>query len=187
MKDKGIRYVKIENRGKIDIPLLNKTEEFIKFLCFDFQRGMFYKLSPKLFKVLKVEGLDESEEFGFEFTVIFNIFKGRIQIRKQKNLEYFNIYFYKRRLAQGKFEYDLYITKKDVPLEDINKTFDFLIKGENQKIATGNVYLLKNGMVCIIKKYYSNVKIGVVYDEDSEDVEEYIRIEDIDKLIRTKN
>ena len=61
-----------------------------------------------------------------------------------------------------------------------------MIKGENQKIATGNVYLLKNGMVCIIKKYYSNVKIGVIYDEDSEDVEEYIRIEDIDKLIRTK-
>ena len=41
-------------------------------------------------------------------------------------------------------------------------------------------------MVCIIKKYYSNVKIGIIYDEDSEDVEEYIRIEDIDKLIRTK-
>jgi hypothetical protein len=186
MKDKGLRYVKIENRGKVDIPLLQKTEEFIKFLCFDFQRGMFYKLSPKLFKVLKKEELGENEEFGFEFTVIFNIFKGRIEIRKQKDLDYFNIYFYKRRPAQGRFEYDLYITKKDIILENINKAFDFLIKGENQKIATGNVYLLKNGMVCIIKKYYSNVKIGVIYDEDSEDVEEYIRIEDIDKLIRTK-
>lgn len=187
MKNKGIKYVKIENRGKVDIPLLIKTEEFIKFLCFDFQRGSFFNLSPKLFKVLKLEELNENEEFGFEFTVIFNIFKGRVEIRKQKNLNYFNVYFYKRRPAQGKFEYDLYITKNDIALENLNKVFDFLIKGENQKIATGNVYLLKNGMVCIIKKYYSNVKIGVIYDEDSEEVEEYIRIEDIDKLIRTKD
>ena len=186
MKDKS-KYIKIENRGKVDIPLLNKTEDFIKFLCFDFQRGMFYKLNPKLFKVLKLEDLNQDEEFGFEFTVIFNIFKGRIEIRKQKDLEYFNVYFYKRRPAQGRFEYDLYITKNNIPLEDLNKLFDFLIKGENQKIATGNVYLLKNGMVCIIKKYYSNTRIGVIYDEDSEYVEEYIRIEDIDKLIRTKN
>ena len=187
MKNKGAKYIKIENRGKVDISLLNQTEEFIKFLCFDFQRGMFYKLSPKLFKILKLEELNENEEFGFEFTVIFNIFKGRIEIRKQKDLNYFNIYFYKRRPAQGKFEYDLYITKNDITLEDINKAFDFLIKGENQTVATGKVYLLKNGMVCIIKKYYSNIKIGIIYDEDSEDVEEYIRIEDIDKLIRIKN
>lgn len=187
MKNKGIKYIKIENRGKVNVSLLQKTEEFIKFLCFDFQRGIFYKLSPKLFKVLKESELNQNEEFGFEFTVIFNIFKGRIEIRKQKDLDYFNIYFYKRRPAQGKFEYDLYITKIDISLDNLNKEFDFLIKGESQKIATGNVYLLKNGMVCIIKKYYSNVKIGVIYDEDSEDVEEYIRIEDIEKLIRVKN
>lgn len=187
MKNKGAKYIKIENRGKVDISLLNKTEEFIKFLCFDFQRGIFFKLSPKLFKVLKLKELNDYEEFGFEFTVIFNIFKGRVEIRKQKNLDYFNIYFYKRRPAQGKFEYDLYIVKNGISLENLNKEFDFLIKGENQKIATGNVYLLKNGMVCIIKKYYSNTKIGIIYDEDSEDVEEYIKIEDIDKLIRIKN
>ena len=50
---KNSRYIKIENRGKVDEDLLIKTEEFIKFLCFDFQRGIFFKLSPKLFKVFK--------------------------------------------------------------------------------------------------------------------------------------
>ena len=94
MKDKGLRYIKIENRGKVDIPLLNKTENFIKFLYFDFQRGIFSKLSPKLFKVLKYEELKTDEEFGFEFTVLFNIFKGRVEIRKQKNLKYFLIYIF---------------------------------------------------------------------------------------------
>lgn len=186
MRNKDTKYIKIENRGKVDISLLSKTEEFIKFLYFDFQRGIFSKLNPKLFKVLKREELNIEEEFGFEFTVFFDIFKGRVEIRKQKDLDYFNIYFYKRKPTQGKFEYNLYITKKDVILDKLNEAFDFLIKGENQKIVTGNVYLLKNGMVCIIKKYYSNSKIGVIYDEDSEDVEEYVRIEDIEKLIRTK-
>ena len=181
------KCVKIENRGKVEISLLTKTENFINFLYFEFQKGIFAKLSPKLFKVLKQDELNEDEEFGFEFTIIFNIFKGRVEIRKQKDLEYYNIYFYKRIPAQGKFKYHLYITKKDISLEDINKTFNFLINGENQKIATGNVYLLKNGLVCIIKKYYSNERIGVIYDECSEDVEEYIRIEDIEKLLKIKN
>lgn len=186
MKNKGVRYVKIENRGKIDFSLLSKTEEFIKQLCFDVDKGIFLKLSPKLFKVLKNEELEETEELGFQFTILFNVFKGRVEIRKQRDLDYFNIYFYKRRPAEGKFEYDLYIVKKDIALQDINKEFDFIKKGENRKIETGNVYLLKNGLVCIIKKYYSNIKIGVIYDENSEEVEEYIRIEDIDKLIRAK-
>ena len=186
MKDKGVRYIKIENRGKVEIDLLNKTEEFIKKLCFDLDKGKFFKLDPKMFKVLKPEKLNENEEFGFEFTILFSIFKGRVEIRKQKNLNYFNLYFYKRRLAEGKFEYDLYITKLDIALEDLNKAFEFVIKGENQIIKTGNIYLLKNGLVCIIKKLYSNSKIGVIYDESSEEVEDYIRIEDIEKLIREK-
>lgn len=185
-KNKGVRYIKIENRGKIEFSLLQKTENFIKSLYFDINKGAFAKLSPKMFKVLKPEELNDNEEFGFEFTIIFNIFKGRVEIRKQKDLEYFNIYFYKRRPAQGRFEYDLYLTKKDILLENINDAFKFIVKGENQKIATGNVYLLKNGLVCIIKKYYSNSHIGIIYDESSEEVEDYIRIEDIEKLLRTK-
>lgn len=185
-RNKGDRYIKIENRGKVELFLLNKTEEFIKFLCFDLDKGKFYKLGPKLFRVLKINELHEDEEFGFEFTIIFNIFKGRVEIRKQKNLDYFNIYFYKRKPSQGKFVYNLYLTKKDISLENINKEFEFLIKGEHQKISTGNVYLLKNGLVCIIKKYYSNSRIGIIYDEDSEDVEEYIRIEDIEELLKIK-
>lgn len=186
MKNKGPRYIKIENRGKINMNLLNKTESFIKRFYFDIDNGQFSKLSPKIFKVLKPEELEEDEEFGFEFTIIFNIFKGRVEIRKQKDLDYFNVLFYKRRQGQGKFEYDLYITKKNIPLLELNKAFDFIINGEDQKIGTGNVYLLKNGLVCIIKKYYSNSHIGIIYDEDSEEVEEYIRIEDIERLLRTK-
>lgn len=186
MKSKGSRYIKIENRGKIEMGLLQKTESFIKELCFDINKGQFSKLSPKMFKVLKPEELTEQEEFGFEFTILFNIFKGRVEIRKQKDLNYFNVLFYKRRQGQGRFEYDLYITKNDIPLSNLNSAFDFIINGEDQKIGTGNVYLLKNGLVCIIKKYYSNSHIGIIYDEDSEEVEDYIRIEDIEKLLRQK-
>ena len=35
MKSKGNRYIKIENRGKVELPLLLKTEEFIKKFYFD--------------------------------------------------------------------------------------------------------------------------------------------------------
>ena len=39
-------------------------------------------------------------------------------------------------------------------------------------------------MIGIIKKYYSNSRIGIIYDECSEEIEDYIRVEDIDKLLK---
>ena len=41
--------------------------------------------------------------------------------------------------------------------------------------------------MAIIKKYYSNEKIGIIYDEFSEEVEEYIRKEEIDKIIKSNS
>lgn len=183
---KNSRYIKIENRGKVDEELLIKTEEFIKKLSFDLDNGQFQRLCPKMFYILKETELNEDEEFGFEFTLLFDIFKGRVEIRKLKDKELYNIHFYKRFPTKGKFIYNLYETKTNIPLQSINIQFDFIIKGENQNIKTGNIYLLKNGMIAIIKKYYSNSKIGVIYDEFAEDVEDYIRMEDIEKLIKEK-
>lgn len=176
--------VKIENRGKVELFLLLQTEQFINNLYYYLDKGNFRKLEPKLFRVLKKEQLNDNEEFGFEFIVLFNIFKGKIEIRKQKDLNYFNIKFYKRYASEGHFIYKFYMEKNNIKEDDINKALEFIIKGENKIVRTGGIYLLKNGLVCIIKKYYSNSKIGVIYDETSEDIEEYIRIEDIEELIR---
>ena len=84
----------------------------------------------------------------------------------------------------GKFGYNFYDSKLNIPIEKLNEQFEFIIKGENQQIKTGNIYLLKNGMIGIIKKYYSNSRIGIIYDECSEEIEDYIRVEDIDKLLK---
>lgn len=181
MKNK--KYVKIENRGKVEEELLFKTEDFLKFLLYDFQKGDFNILNPKMFYVFNEEELKNDEEFGFEFTLFSDIFKGRVEIRKKKN-NLFYILFNKRYPTKGKFIYKPYIEKKNIALEDLFNQFDFVIKGESRKIKTGKVYLLKNGMIGIVKKYYSNSKIGIIYDEYAEEVEEYIKIEDIEKEIR---
>ena len=62
---KNSRYIKIENRGKVDEELLIKTEEFIKKLSFDLDNGQFQRLCPKMFYILKETELNEYEEFGF--------------------------------------------------------------------------------------------------------------------------
>ena len=174
MKTKKER-IKIENRGKVDEDLLYKTEEFIKQLYFEIDKGDFRKISPKLFYILDYIYLEENEEFGFEFTLLTDIFKGRIEIRKIKNENNFNVLFYKRYPTKGKFTYTLY------------ETFSFVLEFEEKIFKKGDVVLLKSGYMAIIKKYYSNEKIGIIYDEFSEDVEEYIRKEDIDKIIKSKS
>lgn len=181
MKDK--KYVKIENRGKVEEELLFKTEDFLKFLLYDFQKGDFNILNPKMFYVFNEEELKKDDDFGFEFTLFSDIFKGRVEIRKKKDNS-FSILFNKRYPAKGKFIYKPYIEKKNIALEDLFKQFDFVIKGENRQIKTGKVYLLKNGMVGIVRKYYSNSKIGIVYDEYASEVEEFVKIEDIEEEIR---
>lgn len=181
---KNSRYIKIENRGKVDEDLLIKTEEFINFINFDLDNGLFIRLCPKMFYILKEKELKDDEEFGFEFTLLSDIFKGRVEIRKIKNTNNCNIIFNKRFPTKGKFVYNFYDSKLNIPIEKLNEQFEFIIKGENQQIKTGNIYLLKNGMIGIIKKYYSNSRIGIIYDEYSEEIEDYIRVEDIDKLLK---
>lgn len=184
---KNLKYIKIENRGKVDNDiLLSKTEDFIRKLFFEIDNGRFLIFNPKMIYVLKETELNENEELGFRFTLLFDIFKGRVIIAKIKDKDSVNIYFYKRHPIKGRFEYNLYNTKLNIPYNKINNQFNFIITGENLEIKTGNIYLLKNGIVCIIKKLYSNHKIGVIYDECSEEVEDYIQIEDIDKQIKNK-
>lgn len=175
--------IKIENRGKVSPELLEKTEDFINYLYFELNNGAFKKLSPKLFRVIESSCLKEDEIFGFECTLLFDIFKGRINIIKKKN-NLFRILFFKRFPNKGKFSYELYLTKDDISENLINKNLEFIVVGEGIRVKVGNTYLLKNGLVAIVKKNFSNSKIGVIYDEDSEDVEEYIKIEDIKQLLR---
>ena len=80
---------------------------FIKFLCYEVDKGDFKKISPKLFYILDKEDLEENEEFGFEFTLLSDIFKGRIEIRKVKCLDNFNILFYKRLPITERFTHEL--------------------------------------------------------------------------------
>ena len=77
-------HIKIENRGKVDEDLLIITEDFLKKLYFEIDKGDFRKISPKLFYVLDYKYLEPDEEFGFEFTLLSDIFKGRVEIRKIK-------------------------------------------------------------------------------------------------------
>lgn len=179
--------IKIENRGKVDEDLLIKTEDFIKKLYFDIDKGDFRKISPKLFYILDYIYLEENEEFGFEFTLLTDIFKGRIEIRKIKDENNFNVLFYKRYPTKGKFTYSLYETKLNIPLEKLNAQFSFVFEFEEKIFKKGDVVLLKSGYMAIIKKYYSNEKIGIIYDEFSEEVEEYIRKEEIDKIIKSNS
>ena len=44
--------------------------------------------------------------------------------------------------------------------------------------------MLTTGYVAIIRKYYSNSKIGVVFDEDAEEIEDFISKEEIIKKLR---
>lgn len=185
MKQKS-EHIRIENRGKVDEDLLFITEEFIKFLCYEVDKGDFKKISPKLFYILDKEDLEENEEFGFEFTLLSDIFKGRIEIRKVKCLDNFNILFYKRLPTKGRFTYELSKVLSNIPLNEINKQFYFILEFEEKTFKKGDVILLKNGYTAIIKKYYSNDKIGVIFDEYADDVEEYIKKEDIDKIIKSK-
>ena len=173
--------IKIENRGKVEEDLLIITENFIQRFYYDLNFKKFY---PKMFYILKKKELKDNEEFGFIFSVLFDIFKGKISICKIKNSNCFNIYFYKRHPIKGRFDYNLYKTKENIQEDNIKDEFDFLIKGENQKIQTGKAYLLKNGMIGIVKKYYSNTKIGIIYDEYSEKIEDFITIEDIEKILK---
>ena len=69
---------------------------------------------------------------------------------------------------------------------EINKQFYFILEFEEKTFKKGDVILLKNGYTAIIEKYYSNDKIGVIFDEYADDVEEYIKKEDIDKIIKSK-
>ena len=183
---KNSRYIKIENRGKVDEDLLIKTEEFINFINFDLDNGLFIRLCPKMFYILKEKELKDDEEFGFEFTLLSDIFKGRIEIRKVKCLDNFNILFYKRLPTKGRFTYELSKVLSNIPLNEINKQFYFILEFEEKTFKKGDVILLKNGYTAIIEKYYSNDKIGVIFDEYADDVEEYIKKEDIDKIIKSK-
>ena len=185
MKTKNTDKVKIENRGKVDAELLSLTETFIKFLCFDLDKGDFKKISPKLFYVLDREYLENNEKFGFEFTILSDIFKGRIEIRKIKDENKYNILFYKRVPSKGRFDYILSKTIPNIPIEELNKQFYFIVEFEEKSFRKDDIILLKSGYTAIIKKYYSNDKIGIIYDEYSEDIEEYIKKEDIDKLIKS--
>ena len=183
---KNSRYIKIENRGKVDEDLLIKTEEFINFINFDLDNGLFIRLCPKMFYILKEKELKDDEEFGFEFTLLSDIFKGRIEIRKVKCLDNFNILFYKRLPTKGRFTYELSKVLSNIPLNEINKQFYFILEFEEKTFKKGDVILLKNGYTAIIEKYYSNDRIGVIFDEYADDVEEYIKKEDIDKIIKSK-
>lgn len=184
MGNKGLDYIKIENRGKVSRERLAKTEELMKKVTYQLDRGRFQNLCPKMYMVLTKEELESNESIGFQVTLFFDIFKGHVHIKKQKGVDLYNIDFLKRYPAEGKFMYKLSKQIKDVPFQDLFNQFKFMIEGENQKLRTGNVYLLKNGLVAILVKYYSNDKLGIKYDEYAEDIEEFITIEDIDSLIR---
>lgn len=185
MIKKDLKYIKIENRGKVDEDLLIISENLLKKIYFEVEGGIFQTLCPKMFNILKEEDLREEEICGFEFTLLYDIFKGRVHIKQTKE-GLLNVTFFKRYPSKGKFVYELYKEIINISFENLFNQFDFIIKGENRKIKTGNIYLLKNGLIGIVRKYYSNQKIGIVYDEDSPEIEEYVTIEDFDKLFKEK-
>lgn len=174
---KRIYPVKIENRGKCSEEELIFTEEMLDFICNKLNKGAFMKIDPKMFYVLKKSEIEENELGGFEFTICSSFFKGRIEIRETVDGNY-NIYYYKRANTKGKFQYELYNKDLDVPEDKLLSKFDFLnIENEeldNIFLKKGDVVILDTGYVGIIRKYYSNQRIGIVFDEDSEEVEEYI-------------
>ena len=87
------KYIKIENRGKIKSNKIKGIENFIKFIYYENNRGEFQSLFPKLFFALKEEELNTNEDVGFQFTLLFDRFKGRVNICKLRNKNFVNIYF----------------------------------------------------------------------------------------------
>jgi len=176
--------IKIENRGKVEPEELEITENLIKHL-YSATKGDFESISPKMFYILKKEEINEDELCGFEFTILSSSFKGRIEIRQTLTNKY-NIYFYRRIPTKIKFTYEYYNKIENVDEKQILCKLEFCKEGDKRDffVKKGDVVMLNSGYACIIKKYYSNIKIGVVYDEESEEIEDYITKEDILKRLR---
>lgn len=176
--------IRIENKGKISKNRYELTEELIQKIVYGLGENSLIKFCPKMYNICTLDNLTEEESIGFYFTLLFDIFKGKVYIKKQKNKQLYNLDFYRRFPTKEKFTYSLTKQIKDIHLQDIVRQFNFIIVGENQNIKTGNIYLLKSGLVGIIRKYYSNIHIGISYDEYNPDIEDFIGVEDIEALIR---
>ena len=178
--------IQIENRGKVSIDRYELTIKWIENIIYGLgSKFSLEKFDPKMIYILPKEELSQEESLGFSFTLFSNLFKGHVAIKKIKGEELFNIAFYRRLPTKIRFTYKLSKSFEKVGLYDIIKQFNFVVIGENNhSIKIGNVYLLKNGLIAIVKKYYSNDKIGVVFDEFAPNIEEYISVEDLDSLIR---
>lgn len=183
MKTSRKRYIKIENRGKVSQKLLKKTEDFLYYIFYDLDGGLFKRLCPKMIYVLKKSELSEGEMCGFCFFLNSDIFKGNVEIRLLED-EKSNIYFHKRHSHSDRFIYKEYLKEENISLSELNEQFNFIIEGEGNRIKTGGVYELTDGRICIVQKYCSNCKIGINYDEYDDFIEEYIRIEQIKRQIR---
>lgn len=175
--------IKIENKGKVEPEELEFAEDMIKHL-YSITKGEFESISPKMFYILSKSEIEEYELGGFEFTILSSSFKGRIEVRKN-NIGSFNLYFNKRLPTKGKFTYEFYHKVENILEKDILGRLDFCKEDSTEFfIKKGDVIMLNSGYIAIIRKYYSNSEIGINYDEEDTEVEEYIKKEDILKRIR---
>ena len=179
------RYkIKIENRGKVEQEDLVLVEELIEHISL-INNKEFLTICPKMFYALKPSEIREDEICGFEFTILSSYFKGRIEIKLNKNNNY-NVNYYRRLPTKGRFTYELYKKEFDILEKDLLDKFEFCKESSDKEIFVkkGDVVMLNTGFVAIIRKYYSNNKIGIIFDEDSEEIEEFISKENIIKKIR---
>lgn len=182
---------KIENKGKVTEEEFQISKDILGIIS-KIDKFTFLSFLPKCIFSLKREDLQENEKGGILFNVTGEYLKGRVRICKNIDGLY-NLYFFKKTLKDKKVFFKEYKNEFNIRERDLVSTMEFIDEGEENKIEEkikislkkGDVCLLDDGFVCIIRNYFSNEKIGVVYDEDDIEPKDFISKERIIKVIRS--